>query len=598
MVNPADPGAGEPAGIRSVAATRSAKAAELRRVHSVVTSAQDAVSGSLWSGQSQVAFLSAMSSVTPDLLLLADALDAQASALQSYAGQVQQIKDQQAALTFQRAQAQSVLDAAQSKLNASHALDDRVVAQERATGNDVRTDGILRTRAHLSDRIDHQRSALRAVDAQWDDLVAWRRRVDSACAAALTGQRVLGRTSVFSGGAIRTHTPQQLLTMLAGLSVTDLKALLKAHPELAGELAKADPKVVASWWSAMNSADGSTSAAQSALIVGIPTIIGALNGVPALARVAANRLNAATELTRAESKLTIDQYVENTVEEVTGSVDKGRTDEIARLKAEIAYLREAVTGTVQLYLYDPSASRIIEMIGTPSPKTTHVITYVPGTFTSVNEFYGTVVQQVGNFLVDGRADSVVFVYKDGPFPGGNDNASAPNFLRIMEANDQAGAHAAGKTLAGFQAGMTQDPSLAGKPTVAIGHSWGLTDVTASEMAGSHYGQVISLSGAWMPQGWQAQQGTHYTDFSYNDILQSLQRDGLVGDGNTPRSNPAFVHGNYYQATGDQYIYVPGTSSWNEYNISNGIADHNLIASNDRANRSALDDIRGSIDAAK
>ncbi len=118
--------------------------------------------------------MSAMGSVTPDLLLLAEGLETQATALLVYAGQVQQIKDQQAALALQRGNALSALDAAQSTLNASHLLDDRVLAQEKATGQEVHSYDILRKRARLVERIESEEAVLRRVDAQWEDLVTWR----------------------------------------------------------------------------------------------------------------------------------------------------------------------------------------------------------------------------------------------------------------------------------------------------------------------------------------------------------------------------------------------------------------------------------------
>ncbi len=173
-VNTADPGAGEPAGIRSLAAARVSKAAELRSVHAEVTAAADTVAGYAWQGKAQVAFMSAMGSVTPDLLLLAEGLETQGAALQVYAGQVQQIKDQQAALALQRSNALSALDAAQSTLNASHLLDDRVLAQEKATGQEVHSYDILRKRARLVERIESEEAVLRRVAAQWEDLVTWR----------------------------------------------------------------------------------------------------------------------------------------------------------------------------------------------------------------------------------------------------------------------------------------------------------------------------------------------------------------------------------------------------------------------------------------
>ncbi len=127
-------------------------------------------------------------------------------------------------------------------------------------------------------------------------------------------------------------------------------------------------------------------------------------------------------------------------------------------------------------------------------------------------------------------------------------------------------------------------------TVAIGHSWGLTNVTASEMSGAHYDQVISLSGAWMPKGWEAQEGTHYSDFSYDDILQGAQRAGVVGAGNYPRADSAFEHGQYYRAPGDLFLYASGDNEQHQVNPANWLSDHNLIAANNPANHDALDDL--------
>ncbi len=39
-------------------------------------------------------------------------------------------------------------------------------------------------------------------------------------------------------------------------------------------------------------------------------------------------------------------------------------------------------------LYQPEENRIAEMIGTPGPGTKRVLTYVPGTFTSMDSFFG------------------------------------------------------------------------------------------------------------------------------------------------------------------------------------------------------------------
>jgi hypothetical protein len=336
-----------------------------------------------------------------------------------------------------------------------------------------------------------------------------------------------------------------------------------------------------------------------------------MNGIPALARVEANRVNSIALI--AASKAEIDQltapkadtsfadwyrisqtggYAEATRE--GGDIDS----RIENLKKEIAYLEKVRDGSVQLYLYDRDASRIIEMIGTPSEATTKVITYVPGTFTSLVSFYDGGVQQVAGYLHDNDPNAVAFVYKDGIFPGEDQQSGTANLLRIGEANDTAFARRSGITLAGFESGIQSDPFLGGHSQIAIGHSWGLANVTSSEVAGAHYDKVISLSGAGMLPDWRPDPTTEYADYSYHDLLQTAQDLDTVWDGNNPRADPAFEHGEYLRGPHDEILDNAATTT---VNAANGVPqssidvrafgvlmdNHNLIASNVPENRHAL-----------
>ena len=117
----------------------------------------------------------------------------------------------------------------------------------------------------------------------------------------------------------------------------------------------------------------------------------------------------------------------------------------------------------------------------------------------------------------------------------------------------------------------------------MGHSWGLRNVTGSEVAGAHYDKVIALSGAAMPPGWTADPGTQYSSYTYPDILLTAELSGVVGD-NYPMKEPAF----------EKHVYAPpGGSNWQEaYSIDN----HSLIATTDPFNAPALADIRNEIHA--
>ena len=319
-----DPGVGEPAGIGALARERSVKAVELRGVHAEVVAAGRTVSGSAWTGKAQVAFTTTLNTVAPDLLLLAAGLEAQATALHAYAGQVQQIKDQQRALEAQRRSATDALSTARALLAASHHADDRVLAQERALGRDVRSSPILASRARYTESIADETARLGQVDTQWEHLVAWRRRSDQACMAALSGPEVLGNTAPFTPTVIRTTAPDALLSMLTGLSATDLAVLLETHPELADKLATADPNAVATWWTSMNGENpGTPSTEQLTLITGIPAIIGNLNGVAFWARDRANHLALDHALERESTKLNGDPELLRALKSVKNALGKG-----------------------------------------------------------------------------------------------------------------------------------------------------------------------------------------------------------------------------------------------------------------------------------
>jgi len=262
------------------------------------------------------------------------------------------------------------------------------------------------------------------------------------------------------------------------------------------------------------------------------------------------------------------------------------------IRNEITYLKSVQTGDVQLYLYDRDESRIVEMIGTPGPDTTRAITYVPGTFTGMNSFYTGGVQQIAHYLQGFVPGTVAFVYKDGKFPGEQDNAKDPDMWRILEANDEATAREAGGQLAQFQEGMRSDPSLGGAEQIGIGHSWGLANLTSSEVAGSEYDRVISLAGAGMLPEWDARDGTTYTDLSYYDILIHAQSKGLVWGGNNPRSNEAFKHGPRYVGPDDDMLRGRFINSQEELDVLTN--NHNLIASDQPENAQALRDLEQAV----
>ena len=344
--------------------------------------------------------------------------------------------------------------------------------------------------------------------------------------------------------------------------------------------AKLTPEQVALAWAAL---EQNPHVDTDALLKRYAQQLGQLDGLPALVRVQANRYRVPALLS----------LVKRELEQVrSGDLDGGE-ERVRFLRHELAYLSRALLpvdeGGVQLYLYDRAGSRIVEMLGTPGPETVRSVTYVPGTFTGLDSFYTGAVQQIGRHLVSNLPDTVAFVYKDGIFPGEERASAGSNPIRIMEANDQDLARTAGARLAGFGEGIRADPALNSVSRIGIGHSWGLANLTSSEVAGAEYDTVISLSGAGMLPDWKPGRRTGYFDLSYNDILQAAQRDGRVWDGNFPRNNRGFTSLPYYEGPEDDELR--GKSLLDTYDVLRvATKNHSLIAQDTEANKKALQDL--------
>ncbi|WP_157006025.1 hypothetical protein [Agromyces laixinhei] len=498
-----------------------------------------------WTAETASAVIASITRIQPEPATIADQLEHEAHVLNAYAVELEQIRARLQSIRGRRDELESQRWYVGLEMNAFSAPYGIVTGAEAAE------------QARLERRIMFLTERLADLDRELAALVVERENADSACVTGLTGATVLGSLATFAGSTSATG----LLTKLTNLSATDLLVLARAQPGIFEQLRKTPPApgTVADWWAGL----GVTS--QAALIAAAPAVIGALNGVPALARVAANQVNAIVLL--AASKAELDRLTAPSRERSfaewygisqTGGYAEaaevaGSTTRIEFLKKEIAYLEKVCDGSVQLYLYDRDASRIIEMIGTPSETTTKVVTYVPGTYTSLFDFYKGGVQEVSSYLHDNDAMAVAFVYKDGVFPGENSDTGAVNLARVGEANDQVFGRQSGVTLAAFEDGMRSDLMLGDRDQVAIGHSWGLANITSSEVAGTHYDKVVSLSGAGMLAEWRPDPTTAYSDFSYQDLLQEAQSLDAVWDGNNPRTNPAFEHGEYFRGPDDDIL---------------------------------------------
>lgn len=412
--------------------------------------------------------------------------------------------------------------------------------------------------------------------------IAWLARIAAAFRVAGGGTLLASTLNASARVRPRMLGDDELLAKLAEVPEADLAALLSAAPGLRTQLEQLDPSAIAQWWShlADGEGSGSLSVRQEVLLRRFPGLFGNLDGIPAAARVRAHQLRAPALLsaTRAEIRR---------LERADPRGDAGR---LAFLRSEVAYLRRVRDGDAQLYLYDRDTSRIVEVLGTPRPGAQRAVTYVPGTFTGLDSFYRGDVQQVGSYLAQHSTDTVVFVYKDGPFPGEDPMGLAPKPLRIREANDPERVRAAGEQLRRFSEGARTDPVIGDLTQVGVGHSWGLVNLGASERDGARYDTVVSLSGAGLPAGWSAQPGTGYFDLSYTDLLQQAQEQGYVWRGNTPRRRPEFVNMPLYRGPNDAALAGPGMRNVGE-KIGVLIDNHNLIASDRPGNKQALEDLK-------
>ena len=573
----ANPGLGEPDSILSESRVRSAKAANLRTLQTTLASARSHAETTGWTALSRDAFVERLVGLVPEIDLLIRGLDAQAAALETYSVTVDEIQGEQRLLEAQRTTADTDLYDLQ--------LGKTDFAQPGDTFIFMPTT-VLQTRREEAFEVAY--AAIAGIDVLWDELATRRRTADDVCVRDLGSDQVLGATAWFGSSWASGSSVDDLIARMNTLSEADLAVLIATNPDLVKRMLTATPETVAERWQQLGEP------AQLALIAGAPSLLGSLNGLPALARVAANRLNASTRIAEIDAESAKLDAENAGMDRTRGRWEQsyGRSDQIAKeleqLEDERGYLQRAVDGKNQLYLYDREGARIVEMRGTPSSETRERITYVPGTMSNMDMFYDGSVQPLSDWFVNQYPDTVAFIYKDGLFPGDSGGTRGGLTKGVADANSADFAKQTGPVLADFETGLAADPLLSDATSTAIGHSWGLANITSAEAAGAHYDLVVSLSGAWMPEDWRPDPTTNYADFSYEDILQVAQGTGAVGEGNNPRSSDAFQAGAFYEGPKPAYtVDGDGTLIWHPTVLMD---NHNLVATDDKNNRDVLVDL--------
>lgn len=304
---------------------------------------------------------------------------------------------------------------------------------------------------------------------------------------------------------------------LGELAVAQLDALSVPERRALAVRLGSDPTAVAAWWASL------PAAAQTRLSTRVPELVGMLDGLPATVRVAANRAVAIAQRAvnadlAADLEAQRDRVTRNlassrgfgggahTTTSATvapsGVTVTGLADRINTLRVENAYLDGVSDGSVRLYSYDRAADRLVEMVGDPETATQRLV-YVPGTAAAMDGFYRGTVQELAALVGREVPGTLAFVCKDGGFPGwGLSHSPADASL----------ARRLGESLARLHAGINA-AGLADLPTTAIGHSFGLAVVTASEQSGAHYNTVVSLSGVGMNATWRPDPTTSYVDYT-------------------------------------------------------------------------------------
>jgi len=588
-----DPGRGDVGEIERLARRRREKVddLDLGRHHAVRCGEWAATS---WQAESGRAFVAEAEAIVRELDVLLSTVDEHGAALEGYARELDDIRAAQAVLERARSRAEEARDQSSATLVV---LEAEAELQIDLPGISATADHRRLERARLAREIDDAVADLGAVGRRWAELVDRRHAADHRLISALHGGGAVGALEDRAEAARHVRSPEDALRVVSGTTPFELVALLEEVPLLAVLIGRASPEAVQEWWESLAvgaavDADG-FSAAQLALLAGAPGLLGTLDGLPPGARVRANGLAARRQI--AENERTIAGVLADPVRDVAmdGLVEA--------LRRENAYLARAAAlpPAVQLYTYDRVGDRIVEMIGDWEAPPERVYTYVPGTFSEMEDFWAVEggVQEVGRWLEHGdEVDSVVFVYKDGRFPGGG-GVVAPTetmgFARgILEANDPDLAHESGNRLASFQRGLHADPLFSSAPPteVAIGHSWGLADVLASEVAGAQYDHVVSLAGAGAVDDWQPDPETEYDSLRYWDTLGLAQATGTVYAGRNPQSMVAFED-HVSESDGDRAL---GWDSSVSARLDVMSANHGLIASTAEENQDTLGDLLGEL----
>ena len=282
------------------------------------------------------------------------------------------------------------------------------------------------------------------------------------------------------------------------------------------------------------------------ILSSFPDIIGNLPGIPFAVRKEANDQNlqdfieksysahpdleaelqriqdeAKAESGTAWSRHGIIAYTEEQAQEI-------RRLEDVREKRKAAELLLERGGAVK---FDPANDSVIAVNGDLKTTPDHVISYVPGTSTDFGSFSSDITllpEAIVAQLQRLDESAVVFTIKDGPWStwAGEGANSSPNEMRER-----------GERVYDLQRLIQLEDYGDQTQTSVIGHSAGVTKLSAAEALGMVVDESISLGGSYLVDDWVGNPNTDYAHIQYkNDFINLL--DPYT---RTPHNRPEFAN---------------------------------------------------------
>jgi hypothetical protein len=292
-----DPGVGDMGVIRSIAASRSALVADIDGALSSVQT----ITGELpsqWSGSAADMNLNATLALVPDLNVLRASYEAHASALTTYAAEVDRIRIAAEPQIAAYNQALSDVMASRGQRNSIEGIGDTTPREydplSASLSGGYNEEDLQRAQL-LDSYIEEGEQTAASARAALEALVADRAAADRACAAALSAESATGP---FNSTRVDAFTTQEeLLALLGTMSPTDAALFLNRNPHAVGVLADGNPDNaadVAALWLALGA--GATEVARSN-----PDVVGNLEGASSWDRGTANQIVLTREIAAAEA---------------------------------------------------------------------------------------------------------------------------------------------------------------------------------------------------------------------------------------------------------------------------------------------------------